>query len=187
MAFLFFFFSFFFYCSQLQTHFWPAVFLSKDLTKWLHWNLSALCFESQSAAVVTPESNERLFIIIKWIDQRSLHVQKYNDLANEIVPLSPSQWSNYIVKGHGGLTEMGRFSMTQSWTCLSCCMRIFFHRSFLTLLKRTLASSFPGFTFLCASWLEYKGRNRTVEAGIIWEPQRLQSCDDVVLLWAHLS
>lgn len=102
---------FFFYCTQLQAHFWPAIFLSKDLTKWLHRNLSCLCFESQSAAVVTPARNERLFKIIKWIDQRSLHVQKCNDMANEIVPLLPSQRSNYIVSGHGGLTEMGIFSM----------------------------------------------------------------------------
>lgn len=97
---------FFFYCSQLQTHSWPAIFLTKDLTKWLHWTLPL----SQSAAAVTPESNERPFVIIKWIDQRSLHVQKCNDTANGIVPLLPSRCYNYIVKGHGELTAMGRFS-----------------------------------------------------------------------------
>lgn len=97
---------FFFYCSQLQTHSWPAIFLTKDLTKWLHWTLPL----SQSAAAVTPESNERPFVIIKWIDQRSLHVQKCNDTANGIVPLLPSRCYNYIVKGHGELTATGRFS-----------------------------------------------------------------------------
>lgn len=158
---------FFFYCSQLHTHSWPAIFLSNDLTKWLHWNLSPLCFESQSAAVITPESNERLFIIIKWIDQRSLHVQKSNDIANEIVPLLPSQQSNYIVKGHGGLTALGRFRMTHS------CMRILHHHFlFLWLLRRTLASSF---FFLPASFssvqtdFRAKAENRTVEVCIIWE------------------
>lgn len=137
-----------------------SVFLSPDLTKWLHYSFSSFCFESQSAAVVTPESNERLFIIIKWIDQRSLHVQKCNDIANEIVPLLPSQRSNYIVKGHGGLTEMGRFSMAHSWICLSCSIRILHCQIFfLWLLRRTVASSFPSLLLCKLSRIQRQKQN----------------------------
>lgn len=118
--------------------FLPFVFLRVSQQQWSHQRVM-----------------RGLFIIIKWIDQRSLHVQKCNDRANEIVPLLPSRRSNYIVRGHGGLTAMGRFSMTCSWVCLSRCMRIFHHQIFfyfVGLLRRALASSPPCFHFpLCKS------------------------------------
>lgn len=143
-----------------------------------------------------------LFIIIKWIDQRSLHVQKCNDRANEIVPLLPSRRPNYIVRGHGGLTAMGRFSMTRGWVRLSRCTRIFHHHIFfyyffffVGLLRRALASSPPCFHFpLCKS-------DSSAKAEI--EQRRFVQCESrrggytrVTLrfflcvffsLWAHLS
>lgn len=54
-------------------------------------------------------------------------------MANEIVPLLPSQWSNPVVKGYGGLTVMGRLSMTHSRIHLSCCMRILHNQIFFFL------------------------------------------------------
>lgn len=146
----------------------------------------SLCFESQSAAVVTLESNESLFIIIKWIDQRSLHVQKCNDIANEIVPLLPSQRSNYTVKGHGGLTEMGRFSMTHSWICLSYCMRILHHQIFfVALLRRTLPSSFPSFISSVQTHLRMKAEIE--QLGFV----QYESCSGYrqvyMLMWFHFE
>lgn len=131
-----------------------------------------------------------LFIIIKWIDQRSLHVQKCNDRANEIVPLLPSRRPNYIVRGHGELTAMGRFSMTRSWVRLSRCTRIFHHHIFFYYFfffcgpppeSTSFLSSLLSFSSL-QKWLECEGRNRTAEVCTVWEQaRRLHSCDAAFL------
>lgn len=54
--------SVFFMATCCRLTFWPAIFFSKDLTKWPLWNLFSHCLESQSAAEV---ALERLFVALK--------------------------------------------------------------------------------------------------------------------------